>query len=134
MLLDASAVLAVLDAADRNHASAVVTATELARLRCRVFQTTWLRAETHALLLVRLGHEAARCWLSEPTLPTVRPEPADELAAEVIVKRFRDKDYSLCDALSFTVMRRLKVAAAFTFDRHFRQYGLATCPDASAGR
>ena len=47
--------LAVLDAADANHARALRAATELARLRCRVFQTTLLRAETHALLLSRVN-------------------------------------------------------------------------------
>src|SRR5262245_41438709 len=114
-----------MDAADENHAAAVLATTELARLRCRIFQTTWLRAETHALLLVRLGHEAARKWLSEPAPTAVRPQPVDELDAELVVKRYRDKDYSLCDALSFTIMKRLKATAAFTFDRHFRQHKLA---------
>jgi uncharacterized protein len=121
-------VLAMLDAADRNHARAVVAATELARERCRLFQTTWLRAETHALLLVRLGHQAARQWLSAPPPVTLPPVRGDEAEAEQIVRRFRDKDYSLCDALSFAVIKRLKAAGAFTFDRHFRQYGIATIP------
>lgn len=119
----------MLDAADTNHARAVVAATDLARLRCRVFQTSWLRAETHALLLTRLGHDPARRWLSAPaTHAPVRPEPADEAEGEAIVKRFRDKDFSLCDAVSFAVMKRLKAHVAFTFDRHFRQFGLAAFP------
>ena len=118
----------MLDSADRNHASALVAATELARLRCRLFQTTWLRAETHALLLIRLGHQPARVWLSAPSPPPLPPERSDELQAEEIVKRFRDKDYSLCDALSFAVIKRLKAAGAFTFDRHFRQHRVPTAP------
>jgi predicted nucleic acid-binding protein len=130
VLLDSSAVLAILDAADRNHAPAILAAAELVRLRCRVFQTSWLRAETHALLLVRLGHEAARRWLSEPPPSTVRPQPIDETEAEAVVNRYRDKSYSLCDALSFTIMERLKATAAFTFDRHFRQHNLPTFPTA----
>jgi predicted nucleic acid-binding protein len=119
----------MLDSADRNHAPALRAATELARLRCSLFQTTWLRAETHALLLVRLGHQAARQWLSAPAPLPVRPERTDELQAEEIVKRYRDKDYSLCDALSFTVIRRLRAAGAFTFDRHFRQHKVPTVPE-----
>ena len=122
--------LALLDSADRNHAQAVTAAAELARLRCRLFQTTWLRAETHALLLVRLGHHAARQWLGAPASPSIRPERPDEMAAEETVKRFADKDYSLCDALSFAVIKRLRAAAAFTFDRHFRQHKVATIPAA----
>jgi len=38
----------------------------------------------------------------------------------------RDKDYSLCDALSFVVMERLGISEAIAFDRHFREYGRFT--------
>jgi predicted nucleic acid-binding protein len=34
-----------------------------------------------------------------------------------------DKDYSYVDATSFAVMERLGIETAFTFDRHFEQYG-----------
>ena len=120
--------LAVLDAADANHARALRAATELARLRCRVFQTTLLRAETHALLRSRLGAEAARRWLSSPPPATLRPDPGDDARGERIVLRHRDKDFSLCDAIAFAVMERLKARTAFTFDRHFGQYGFETVP------
>ena len=119
----------MLDSADRNHASALVAAMELARLGCRLFQTTWLRAETHALLLVRLGHQPARQWLSAPSPAPLRPEHSDEVQPEEIVKRFKDKGYSLCDALSFAVIKRLRAAGAFTFDRHFRQHRVPTVPE-----
>lgn len=128
MLVDSSAILAMLDSADSNHAPALRAATELARLRCRTFQTTLLRAETHALLLARLGAGPARAWLAEPARSLIRPEPQDETRGESIVARYKDKDFSLCDAVSFAVMERLHAAAAFTFDRHFRQYGLETVP------
>src|SRR5262249_20174791 len=101
VLLDSSAILAVLDRADQNHAAALRAATQLARLRCRLFQSTWLRAETHALLIARVGADPARRWLSSPPSPTVRPDAADEARGEAIVKRYRDKDFSLCDAVSF---------------------------------
>lgn len=48
---------------------------------------------------------------------------ADHVAARAIVERHRDKTYSLCDALSFAVMERLKISRAASFDAHFRQYG-----------
>ena len=118
----------MLDASNTHHARALRTSTDLARLRCRVFQTTFLRAETHALLLARLGADAARQWLSARASPTVRPEPADEVRGERIVIRYRDKDFSLCDAIAFAVMDRLRARTAFTFDRHFSQYGFDTIP------
>jgi hypothetical protein len=33
-----------------------------------------------------------------------------------------DKAYSLCDAASFVVMKRLGIRKAIAFDRHFREY------------
>jgi len=33
------------------------------------------------------------------------------------------KDWTLCDAISFAVLDTRRVARAFTFDHHFRQYG-----------
>jgi len=79
-------------------------------------------------LLSRLGAEAARRWLSSPPPATVRPDPGDDARGERIVLRYRDKDFSLCDAIAFAVMERLKAGTAFTFDRHFRQYGFETVP------
>ena len=48
---------------------------------------------------------------------------ADHQAARAIIDAHRDKTYSLCDALSFAVMERLKITHAASLDRHFRQYG-----------
>jgi predicted nucleic acid-binding protein len=42
---------------------------------------------------------------------------ADHVSARAIVERHRDKTYSLCDALSFAVMERLKITRAASADR-----------------
>ena len=42
--------------------------------------------------------------------------------------RFRDKRLSLTDCASFELMERLGIAAAFTFDRDFRDRGFRTLP------
>jgi uncharacterized protein len=49
--------------------------------------------------------------------------PADVQRAKAIIYQYTDKDFSLTDATSFAVMERIRVASAFTFDRHFAQYG-----------
>jgi predicted nucleic acid-binding protein len=35
------------------------------------------------------------------------------------IRRYEDKKFSLCDAISFEVMHRERIARALTFDRHF---------------
>jgi predicted nucleic acid-binding protein len=49
--------------------------------------------------------------------------PADQQQALEILRSNLDKAYSLCDALSFAVMRRQRVNRALAFDDHFRQFG-----------
>ena len=53
----------------------------------------------------------------------MRALPAEEQRAKEILMRHGDKDWTLCDAISFAVLDVRRVARAFTFDRHFRQYG-----------
>jgi predicted nucleic acid-binding protein len=40
----------------------------------------------------------------------------------VIIATHSDKDWSLCDAIPFSVLDARGARMAFTFDRHFRQY------------
>ena len=47
----------------------------------------------------------------------------DQANAMEILRTNDDKTYSLCDALSFAVMRRLRIGRAASFDRHFKQFG-----------
>lgn len=49
--------------------------------------------------------------------------PAEEARAKALLASHTDKDWTLCDAVSFAVMESRKVAKAFTFDHHFRQFG-----------
>lgn len=52
-----------------------------------------------------------------------RIRKADEEHAATLVRAHEDKSYSLCDALSFVVMERLRINEAIALDRHFREYG-----------
>lgn len=40
-----------------------------------------------------------------------------------LLKTRRDKTYSLCDAVSFVLMREHKISEALTTDKHFEQEG-----------
>jgi len=49
--------------------------------------------------------------------------PPDLTAAIQLLRKHRDKAWSLCDALSFSIMRRLGLRKAASVDHHFRQVG-----------
>ena len=123
VLWDSSAILAMLDADDADHARAVAVAHEIAAERRPSFVTNYVEAEAHALLVRKLGRMIARQWLLTGGLPVVRALPTEEQRAREILARHADKDWTLCDAISFAVLDARHVARAFTFDHHFRQYG-----------
>lgn len=47
----------------------------------------------------------------------------DEIEAIRWMRKYSDKEISFTDCISFALMRRLGIHAAFTFDRHFRDAG-----------
>ena len=123
VLWDSSAILALLDADDADHARAVAVARDIASERRPCFITNYIEAEAHALLLRKLGRALARDWLLAGGLTVVRVLPAEEQEAREILARHTDKDWTLCDAISFAVLEARHATRAFTFDHHFRQDG-----------
>jgi uncharacterized protein len=123
VLWDSSAILALLDADDADHARAVAVARDIASEAGPSFVTNYIEAEAHALLVRKLGRTIARQWLLTGGLPVVRVLPVEEQKAREILARHTDKDWTLCDAISFALLEARHVGRAFTFDHHFRQYG-----------
>ena len=131
VLVDSSANLALLDVRYSNNSSAISIQRRLLSERWRTYTTNFVVAESHALILGRLNRRAAGLFLSTTDraivaglLTLIRIEPDDEVRARSIIARYDDKDFSLTDALSFAVMERAGIPAAFTFDSDFAQYGL----------
>jgi predicted nucleic acid-binding protein len=122
VLWDSNAILALLDADDADHERAVRTAGQIASEKRPSFITNYIEVEAHALLLRKLGRTLAREWLLTGGLPVIRALPEEEDRAREIVARHSDKDWSLCDAISFAVLDVRGIRRAFTFDRHFLQY------------
>jgi len=123
ILVDTSAVFALLDRSDANHATARDRLEQLKRRRAEPLLTNFILAESHALVLSRLGADIARRWLVGNVWPVERVTEDDETKAAAIIGRHVDKTYSYTDAASFAVMDRLGLKTVFAFDPHFRQYG-----------
>jgi len=122
VLWDSSAILALLDADDADHERAVAIAGQIASERRPCFMTNYIEVEAHALLLRKLGRALAGEWLLTGGLPVIRALPEEEDRAREIIARHSDKDWSLCDAISFALLDVRGIRRAFTFDRHFLQY------------
>lgn len=125
-LVDTSAYFALADQTDANHQSSLRIAGWLADNHIRFVTTNFILAETHALLLSRVSRDVAWQVLFEidhSSTSIVRISSRDEQRAREILAHYTDKEFSLTDATSFSVMERLDLTHAFSFDRDFGQYG-----------
>lgn len=126
VFVDTSAYFALAVPQDTDHKAAVALVEQLSHLPVRLFTTNLVVAETHGLLIVRRNRAVAATFLrdiDQSTTTMVRVSAGDERRAREIIFQYDDKDFSLTDAISFVVMERLGITQAFTFDRHFAQYG-----------
>ncbi len=123
ILVDTSAVYALLDRDDEFHSAARATLQNLGKGRVEPVLTNFIVAECHALSLSRLGPRVARDWLMNNIWPVERVTAGDESKAKEVILQYTDKTFSYTDATSFAVMERLGLRRAFAFDPHFRQYG-----------
>lgn len=123
IMVDTSAIYALLDRSDYNHPQAVATLKEISRNQKIILITNFIVAETHALLANRLGPELARTWLKGLCWPVERITEEDENKAREIIFNFLDKNFSYTDATTFAVMERLGITSVLAFDQHFAQYG-----------
>ncbi len=123
ILVDTSAVFALVDSTDQWHSAAKAGLDSIKKARVEPLLTNFIVAECHALLLARLGAQLARNWLMRNVWPVQRVTVDDEAKAISIISQYADKTFSYADATSFALMERLRIRKAFAFDPHFRQYG-----------
>jgi predicted nucleic acid-binding protein len=61
--------------------------------------------------------------VGNPDIETVWVDESLHREAMALLLARQDKTYSLCDAVSFVLMRRRHLREALTTDRHFEQEG-----------
>ena len=127
-LVDTSAFYALLDGDDACHARALERWEKEPGGEGSLVTTNYIVLETMTLLKTRLGMDAVRTF-HDAILPVLRLEWIDEGTHARSMSAFLAADRkgpSLVDFSSFEIMRRLGIQSAFTFDRHFHQYGFDT--------
>lgn len=133
LFVDSGGWIAINDPRDGHNAVARVFYCDGALKKYRLLVTTNLVvAETHAYLLKLGGRKYALKFLSLLDLSTridvIHSTPVLENAARSILIKFQDQPFSLCDAVSFAVMKELSIRDAFAFDRHFETVGFRRLP------
>ena len=125
VFLDASCWIALRDPEELRHAAAQRVVAEVLRQRRGFVVTSFVFAETHAYF-ARSRFRRQQILDDFEQNPVIRNEPttlADHDEAIQILRRYADKAWSFCDALSLVVMRRLGLRQAASFDQHFHQFG-----------
>lgn len=115
-LIDASAIVALVDAGDAAHGPALQAYRELLREGYRLFTTNYQVAEAYELLRLGCGPDIARRWLSEMRIPVYHADEADERRARLRVLAVTGRGISLSDAVSSVVMERFAITSAFAVD------------------
>lgn len=131
VFVDSGGFFALLAAEDRFHDHARSLFARANTERWRLVTTNAVVIETYSLILVRSrgGRGSALGFLDmvgSDAYHVERVRSRDEERAVSVLRAHEDKSYSLCDALSFVVMERLRIKEAIAFDRHFREYGRFT--------
>ena len=125
MLLDTSGLLCFLHQDEAQHKTAVGL---ISNYNGRFITHNYVLAELIALALVRRFPRSTVLMYSLELIenPNVEMVWVDEIlhreAMDLLLVR-QDKTYSLCDAISFVLMRKKGIREALTTDKHFEQEG-----------
>ena len=124
IFVDTGAFLALYYRRDQNHAQAARLWTTL---EPPVLTSNHIVDEFATALGRRVGGRfAADCvadLYASPVIDVLPSSREDELDALWWMRKYADQRISFTDCVSFALMRRRRIRAAFTFDRHFKLAG-----------
>lgn len=126
IFLDTSAIYALADSRDENHAQALAAFGRALADREELLVHNYVVVESVALLQRRLGQGSALQLLADSRRFAVHWVSEDDhaQAAGIFAER-RSRDLSFVDCVSFTVMRKRHVTLALAFDRDFVREGFS---------
>lgn len=127
--VDTSAIVALLSRADAHHADAVAIWKNLLASRARLLTTDLVMAEAVVVVRSRAGFQpsvqAGERLLADP-FELVWADRLLMTEAWRLYRRYHDHALSLCDCVSFAVMRQRRIESAFAYDDDFEAVGF-TC-------
>jgi len=130
VLVDTSALFALLDRSDRDHERTGRSFRQLRDARDALIIHNYVVVEAVALIQRRLGAPAAVSLLRElvPTSQMIWIDQGVHSAAAEQFSRVTSRAVSLVDLVSFELMRREGIDTAFALDPDFVSAGFRTVP------
>jgi predicted nucleic acid-binding protein len=131
IFVDTSALYAALSADDECHADARAQWDAVLAADEPLVTTSYVLAETCALLGRRLGVQAVRDF-DAAFAPVLEVRWVDAALHERAVAAYlaaNRRDLSLVDCASFEVMRARGLVVVFAFDTHFAEWGFRCLPE-----
>lgn len=130
LFVDTSALIALLDADEADHAAVRQSWESALAASRRLVSSNYVVLESLALLQRRFGMSAVRALL-DGLLPLIEVHWVDEALHEASTRALRLADrraLSLVDCTSFELMRELDLHSALTLDAHFVEQGFEVAP------
>jgi uncharacterized protein len=129
VFVDTSAWVAVANRSEHLHPEAVALYKHLLEADFQLVTSSLVLAETHILLRRKIGHPEAMMFLrivnQSRQIQTIFPGLEVEKTAKDWLGKYHDQDFSLTDAVSFTLMQAEGLDVAFSYDRHFTVAGFS---------
>lgn len=127
VFVDTCAFYALADKDDKNHDPASEIIERLVHERAELYTSNFVLSETYTLVRNNLGHSKIADLIEKikQSVKLIRITEEMEEKATQIFLRYSDKNFSFTDCTSFAIIKELKIEKAFTFDKHFHQYGIA---------
>jgi predicted nucleic acid-binding protein len=126
ILIDTCVLLALANSRDNYHLTASECLQTISKYHFPIYISIPTIYESHRRILFDLGQSAAQRFLNQiydGSLNIERTVDEDERQARFLIEKYAALKLTLTDAANMSVMLRLGIATAFSFDRHFLQAG-----------
>ena len=135
IFIDTTAFVALEDEDDKEHKAALDYREKIRQGETpfrALYTSNYILNEVFTLLRLKLSHRTTLAFEENikcsKILRILRVTLETENTAWKIFKKYSDKDFSFTDCTSFALMEQEAMSTAFTFDKHFQQYGFQTVP------
>lgn len=132
VFVDSGSWIALADTRDKYHSKAKTQYEILGEERANLVTTNLVNAEVYTVIRRTGGYAPAMRFLrsvrASPRLKVITSDRHLEDQAEEILRKYKDQDFSLVDAVSFAVMQDRGIDEAFAFDQHFTIAGFRLVP------